>query len=151
MRACWKILGFNYFSSFLFYREANWGPEVGSNSAKVTHFLSVKQLTTVYIELTFTSDFLRCVPCKSTAWEMLESNSVEGKKRVLGSNTTFAVVQNSPVSSMRPMKYHFHTVHGVLKARIPKRFAIPFSSGPCFVRTLHHDLSNLGGPTQHGS
>ena len=34
----------------------------------------------------------------------------------------------------------FHTVHGVLKARILKWFVIPFSSGPCFVRTLHHDL-----------
>ena len=29
-----------------------------------------------------------------------------------------------------------HTVHGVLTARILKWFAIPFSSGPCFVRTL---------------
>ena len=46
----------------------------------------------------------------------------------------------------------FHTVHGVLKARILKfRFTIPFSSGPCFFRTLHHDLSVLGGLTQHGS
>ena len=39
----------------------------------------------------------------------------------------------------------FHTVHEVLKARILKRFAIPFSSGPHFVRTLHHKLSILGG------
>ena len=45
----------------------------------------------------------------------------------------------------------FHTVHGVLKARILKWFAIPFSSGPCFVRTLHHDPSILDGPTWHGS
>ena len=30
-------------------------------------------------------------------------------------------------------------------------FSIPFSSGPCFVQTLHHDPSILGGPTQHGS
>ena len=45
----------------------------------------------------------------------------------------------------------FHTVDGVLKAKILKWFAIPFSSGPRFVRTLHHDLSALGGPTQHGS
>jgi len=45
----------------------------------------------------------------------------------------------------------FHTVHEVLKARILKWFAISFSSGPCFVRTLHHDLSILGGPTRHGS
>ena len=45
----------------------------------------------------------------------------------------------------------FHTVHGVLKARILKWFAIPFSSEPRFVRTLYHDPSVLGGPTWHGS
>ena len=45
----------------------------------------------------------------------------------------------------------FHTLHGVLKARILKWFAIPFYSGPCFLRTFHHDRSILGGPTQHGS
>ena len=39
----------------------------------------------------------------------------------------------------------FHTVHGVLKARILKRFAIPFSSGPHSVRPLHHDPPVLGG------
>ena len=33
----------------------------------------------------------------------------------------------------------FHTVHVALKARILKWFAIPFSTGPCFVRTLYHD------------
>ena len=31
-----------------------------------------------------------------------------------------------------------------------KWFAIPFSSGPYFVKTLHHDLSVLGGPTCMG-
>ena len=45
----------------------------------------------------------------------------------------------------------FHTVHGALKARILKWFAIPFSIGPCFVRTCHQDLSILGGPTWHSS
>ena len=50
-----------------------------------------------------------------------------------------------------PIFLPFHTVHGVLKARILKWFAIPFSSGPRFTRTLHHDLSILGGPTWHGS
>ena len=38
----------------------------------------------------------------------------------------------------------FHTIHGVLKAKMLKWFAIPFSTGPHFVRTLHHDLSVLG-------
>ena len=49
-----------------------------------------------------------------------------------------------------PIFLPFHTVLGVLKARILKWFAIPFSSGPRFVRT-HHDSFVLGGPTQHGS
>ena len=37
----------------------------------------------------------------------------------------------------------FHTVHGVLKARILKWFAIPFSSGPHSVRPLQHGPSIL--------
>ena len=44
----------------------------------------------------------------------------------------------------------FHTVREVLKARILNWFAIPFSSGPRFVRTLH-DSSVLDGFIQHGS
>ena len=40
-----------------------------------------------------------------------------------------------------PIFLPFHTVHGVLKARILNCFAIPFSSGPRLVRTFHHDLS----------
>ena len=42
-----------------------------------------------------------------------------------------------------PIFLPFHTVHGVLKARILKRFAVAFSSGPCYVRTLHHNPSVL--------
>ena len=34
------------------------------------------------------------------------------------------------------------TVHGVLKARILKWFAIPISSGPHSVKSLHHDPMN---------
>ena len=45
----------------------------------------------------------------------------------------------------------FPTVYGVLKARILKWFAIPFSSGPHFIRILNHDLSILGGLYWHGS
>ena len=48
-----------------------------------------------------------------------------------------------------PIILPFHTVHGVLKARLLKWFAIPFSSGPHSVRPLHHDLPILGGPTWH--
>ena len=46
---------------------------------------------------------------------------------------------------------HTYSVHGFLKAKILKWFAIPFSSGPHFVKTLHHDPSILGGPTWHSS
>ena len=45
----------------------------------------------------------------------------------------------------------FHTIHGVLAARILEWFAIPCSSGPHFFRTRHYDPSVLGGPTWHGS
>ena len=42
--------------------------------------------------------------------------------------------------------FSVHVVYGVLKAWILKWFAIPFSSGPRFVRTLHRDLCIFGGP-----
>ena len=45
----------------------------------------------------------------------------------------------------------FHTVHGVLVARILEWVAISSSNGPCFVRTLCFDLSVFGDPAQHGS
>ena len=56
-----------------------------------------------------------------------------------------------PQVIIKVSKRYFHTVHGVLKAKILKWFAISFSSGPHFVRTLHYDPSVLGGPTWHGS
>ena len=46
-----------------------------------------------------------------------------------------------------PIILLFHTVHGVLKVRILKWLAIPFSSGPHSVRPLHHDPPVLGCPT----
>ena len=54
-------------------------------------------------------------------------------------------------SSFSFLSFCLHAVHGVLKARILKGFAIPFSSGPHTVRPLHHDPPVLGGPTWHGS
>ena len=46
---------------------------------------------------------------------------------------------------------HAHTAHEVLKPRMLKCFAIPFSSGPHFVGTPHYDPSVLGVPTWHDS
>ena len=48
----------------------------------------------------------------------------------------------SPLSLSSSYLTLFHTVNGVFKARIWKWFAIPFSSGPCFVRILHRDPSS---------
>ena len=42
-----------------------------------------------------------------------------------------------------PIILPFHTVHGVLNARILKWLAMPFSSGPHSFRPLHHDPSVL--------
>ena len=71
---------------------------------------------------------------------------------------TSPLISSSNLGTYRPGEYlfqypiifHFHTVHGVLKARILKWFAIFFSSGPHSVRSLHHDPPVVGGPTGHG-
>ena len=67
------------------------------------------------------------------------------------------LISSSILGTYRPGEFllqnliilHFHTVHGVLKARILKWFVIPFSSGIHYIKPLHHDPSILGGPTQH--
>ena len=68
---------------------------------------------------------------------------------------------SSPVAYWAPPTWEVHLSMYYLFAfsywswgsqgKILKWFAISFSSGPCFVRTLYHDLSVLGGPTWHGS
>ena len=74
------------------------------------------------------------------------------------SGVTSPLISSSILGTYRPGEFlfqypiilPFHSVHGVLKARILKWFAIPFSSGPHSVRPLHHDPSILGGRTWHG-
>ena len=61
----------------------------------------------------------------------------------------YILCQNSCLSDNNIVPSNaFYTVLRVLGARIVEWFDIPFSSGPCFVKTLHHDPSILGGP--HG-
>ena len=50
-----------------------------------------------------------------------------------------------------PLFLPFHGFHGVLEARILKWFAVPFSSWPRFVRTLHRDPVCPGWPCIRGS
>ena len=61
------------------------------------------------------------------------------------SNSILGTYQPGEFIFQCPIFLPFLTVHGVLKVRILKWFAIPFSSGPNFVRILHHCPSVLGG------
>ena len=64
------------------------------------------------------------------------------------------LISSSILGTYRPGEFLFrypiflpsHNVHGVLKARILKWFAIPFSSGPRSVRPLHHDRPSWVAP-----
>ena len=76
--------------------------------------------------------------------------SLSGVISPLISSSILGIYQPGEFIFQCPIFLPFHTVHGVLKARILNDFAIPFSSGPHSVRPLHHDPSFLGGPTQHG-
>ena len=70
---------------------------------------------------------------------------------VILSGVIFPLISSSILGTYRPGEFlfqcpiflAFHTVYGVLKARIWKWFAIPFSSGPHFVRTLHCDQNQI--------
>ena len=72
------------------------------------------------------------------------------------SGVIFPLISSSILGTYRPGEFlfqcpiflSFHT--GVLKARILKWFAVPFSNGPHSVRPLHYDPPVLGGPTWHG-
>ena len=68
----------------------------------------------------------------------------------------FPLISSSILGTYQPGEFlfvilPFHTVHGVLKARKLKWFAIPFSSGPHSVRPIHHDPSIFSDPTWHGT
>ena len=70
------------------------------------------------------------------------------------SGVIFPLISSSILGAYQPGEFlfqypiilPFHNVHGVLKARILKWFAIPFSSGPHSVRLLHHDQPSWVAP-----
>ena len=64
----------------------------------------------------------------------------------LHSSSILGTYQPGEIIFQCPIFSSFHTVHGVLKARILKWFAIPFSSGPHSVRPLLHEPPILGWP-----
>ena len=65
---------------------------------------------------------------------------LSGVNSLLLSSSILGTYQPGEFFFQCPIFLPFHPVHGVLQAGI-LRFAIPFSSGPSLVRTLHHDLS----------
>ena len=89
-------------------------------------------------------DLLKLIPKKDVLF------IISGVISPLISCSILSIYQPGEFLFQYPIILPFHTVHGVLKARILKWFAIPFSTGPHSVRPLHHDLPVLGGPTRHG-
>ena len=95
--------------------------------------------------------------CSLQHWTLLPSpvTSATGCCFSFASASSFfpeLFLYSSPVANWAPTNlgsssfsvisfFPFHTVHGFLKARILKWFAISFSNGPRFARTLCYDLS----------
>ena len=108
-----------------------------------------------YAILFFTASDLTSITSHIHNWELF----LLWLSLVILSGAIFLLISSSILGTYRPGDFifqcpiflSFHTVHGILKARILKWFAIPFSSRLHLVRTLHHDPSVLGCPTWQGS
>ena len=74
-----------------------------------------------------------------------------GAISLLFSSSILGTYQPGKFNSQCHIFLPFHTVDGFLKAKMLRWFANPFSSRPCFVRILHHDLPILGARTQRAS
>ena len=104
---------------------------------------SLRKLRTDRIDVYYAHTDDTSTPLGETA-EAFASLVREGKVRLLGcsnfdlsgvispliSSRTLGTYQPGEFPFQYPIILPFHTVHGVLKARILKWFAIPFSSGP---------------------
>ena len=69
---------------------------------------------------------------------------LSGAVSLLFSSNILGTYQPGELISQCHIFLPFHTLHGVLKARILKWFAIRFSSGPCFVRNLENSAVATG-------
>ena len=107
-----------------------------------------------YAILLFTASDLASITSHIHNWVLflhwLHLFILSGVISLLFSSSILGTYQPGEFISQCPIFLPFLTVHGVLKTRILKWFAISFSSGPHFVRTLHYEPSILGGPTWHG-
>ena len=76
-----------------------------------------------------------CHPQTSVVFTLAPSLHFFGVISPLISSSMLGTYQPGGVHLSVSNLFAFYTAHGVLKARIPKLFAIPFSSGPHFVRS----------------
>ena len=108
-----------------------------------------------YAILLFTASDLASITSHIHSWLLfllwLHPFILSGVISPLISSSILGTYSPGEVLFQYPIILPFHMVHGVLKARILKWFAIPFSSGPHFVRALHHEPSVFCGPTWNGS
>ena len=103
-----------------------------------------------YAILLFTALDLASTTCRIHNWVLfllwLRPFILSGVISPLISSSILGTYRPGVFPFQYPTILTFHSVHGVLKARILKWFAIPFSSGPHSVRSLHHDPPILGCP-----
>ena len=107
-----------------------------------------------YAILLFTTSDLASITSHIHSWILfllwLHPFLLSGVISPLISSSILGTYQPGEFTFQYPIILPFHNVHGVLKTRKLKWFAIPFSSVPHSVRLLHHDPPILGGPTRHG-
>ena len=106
-----------------------------------------------YVILLFTASDLASTTSHIRHWVLfllwLHLFSLSGVISPLISSRILSTYQPGEFPFQYPIILPFHTVHGILKARILKWFAVLFSSGPHSFRPLHHVLPIVGGPTRH--
>ena len=107
-----------------------------------------------YAILLFTASNLASITSPIHNWELfllwLHPFILSGIISPLISSSILGTYQPGVFMFQCPIFLPYHTVHLVLRARILKWFAIPFTSGPHSVRPLHHDPSVVGVPMWHG-
>ena len=106
-----------------------------------------------YAILLFTASDLASITSRIHNWVLfllwLHPFILSGVISLLISSSILGTYQPGEFPFQYPIILPFHTVQGVLKARILKWFAVPFYNGPHSIRPLHHDPSILGGPTSN--
>ena len=107
---------------------------------------SVHDCTFDYIDLCQQSD----VSVISASAHLLHSSGAISNCRLFFLSSLLDTFQPRGLIFQCHIFLPFHTVHGVLAAKILEWLAIPCFSGPRFVRILHYDLPVSGGPEAHG-